>query len=57
MNVQPKVLLACAGSWWLQHPAKAFANRDALAGLWISNKNSTQVPAELYRRCLSLIHI
>jgi glycosyltransferase involved in cell wall biosynthesis len=46
-----KVLLATAGSWWLQHPAKAFANRNALAGLWISNKNSTQVPAELYRRC------
>jgi glycosyltransferase involved in cell wall biosynthesis len=46
-----KVLLATAGSWHLPQSARAFANRHALAGLWISNKNSTRVPAELYRRC------
>ena len=47
----PKVLLASSGSWWLQHPAKALENRNALAGLWISNRNSTQVAPEHYRRC------
>jgi len=47
----PKVLLAASGSWWLQHPARAFEQRGALAGLWISNRNSTQVTAEHYRRC------
>ena len=51
LGTQPKVLLATAGSWWLQHPAKAFENRNALAGLWISHRNSTQVAPEHYRRC------
>jgi glycosyltransferase involved in cell wall biosynthesis len=50
-SVIPKVLLAASGSWWLQHPAKALENRDALAGLWISNRNSTGVAPEHYRRC------
>lgn len=50
-NSSPKVLLATSGSWWLQHPAKAFETRNALAGLWISHANSTRVSAEHYRRC------
>ncbi len=48
---QPKVLLATADGWYLPQTARALAARDALAGLWISNKNSTRVPAETYRRC------
>ena len=54
MNVQDnklQVLLVSAGGWWLPHPAKAFSQRGALAGLWISNKNSTEVPVEKFRRC------
>ena len=47
----PKVLLATPGAWWLPHPAKAFENRGALAGLWISHKNSTGVSPDKFRRC------
>ena len=51
MKLSPKVLLATCGAWWLPHTAKAFENRDALAGFWISAKNSTKVSSNLYRRC------
>ena len=51
MKLSPKVLLATCGAWWLPHTAKAFENRDALAGFWISAKNSTKVSSDLYRRC------
>ena len=51
MNTAPKVLLATCGGWWLPHPAKAFENRGALAGLWISDKNRTSLSAGLFRRC------
>ena len=47
----PKVLLASPGGWHLPNTAKAFETRGALAGLWISNKNSTGVAADKYRRC------
>jgi glycosyltransferase involved in cell wall biosynthesis len=46
----PKVLLATAGSWWLGHVAKAFAAREALAGFWISDKNSAGIAADKFRR-------
>ena len=46
-----QVLLATCGNWHLPRTAKAFAERDALAGLWITFKNSTQVPPEKFRRC------
>lgn len=46
-----QVLLATCGGWWLPHPAKAFEARGALAGLWISAKNSTGISPEKYRRC------
>ena len=46
-----KVLLTTAGSWHVRHTAKAFAKRGALAGLWISDKNGPDIPADLYRRC------
>jgi glycosyltransferase involved in cell wall biosynthesis len=48
---EPKVLLATCGSWSLPRAAKAFDERGALAGLWISDKNRFGVPADKYRRC------
>ena len=47
----PSVLLATAGAWHLRNTAKAFEQRDALAGLWISDKNTTGIAPEKYRRC------
>lgn len=47
----PQVLLATAGAWHLPRTARAFHDRGALAGLWISHKNSTGIPAAKYRRC------
>ncbi len=46
-----KVLLATPGAWHLRQTAKAFEARGALAGLWISDKNSTDISAEKFRRC------
>jgi glycosyltransferase involved in cell wall biosynthesis len=46
-----QVLLTAAGGGYLIHAAKAMEVRGALAGLWISNKNSTAVSAGKYRRC------
>jgi glycosyltransferase involved in cell wall biosynthesis len=47
----PQVLLTTCGSWYLRQTARAFWNRGALAGLWISDKNSTGLPPDKYRRC------
>ncbi len=46
-----QVLLTSCGAWYLPHTAKAFSERDALAGLWISNRNSTGIPSDKFRRC------
>jgi glycosyltransferase involved in cell wall biosynthesis len=46
-----QVLLVTTRNWHLPHTARAFAARNALAGLWMADKNSTRVPPELYRRC------
>jgi starch synthase len=46
-----QVLLATCGAWHLPHTAKHFETRNALAGLWISNKNSAGVSPARYRRC------
>ena len=51
MKPSPKVLLATCGAWHLPHTAKSFENRDALAGLWISDKNRASVSADFFRRC------
>lgn len=51
MSQRPQVLLATCGSWWLPHPAKAFENRRALAGLWLSEKNRSHVSNKFFRRC------
>src|SRR5580700_6504237 len=50
-NNAPKVLVSTPGSWWLRHTAKAFENRDALACLWVSDKNNTGISAEKFQRC------
>ena len=44
-------LLATCGAWHLRQTARAFQDRGALAGLWISDKNSTGITADKYRRC------
>jgi len=46
-----RVLLVSCGAWYLRQTGRAFHSRSALAGLWISDKNSTEIPAPLYRRC------
>jgi starch synthase len=51
INKTPKVLMATIGSWWLQHTARAFEQRQALAELWISDKNSIGLETRHYRRC------
>lgn len=50
MKTSAKVLLATCGSWHLPHTAKALENRGALAGLWISDKNSMAIAPDRYRR-------
>ena len=47
----PQVLLATCGGWYLPHTAKAFLNRKALAGIWMTDKNSAEIPQSKYRRC------
>lgn len=44
-----QVLVATCGASWFSHTAKAFANREALAGLWLTMGNHTHVAN--YRRC------
>jgi glycosyltransferase involved in cell wall biosynthesis len=46
-----QVLLTTCGSWHLRQTARAFQERGALAGLWISDKNSTGLPSDKYHRC------
>ena len=53
-QISPQVLLATPGSWHLPNTARAMQARQALAGLWISNKNSTGIAPEKYRRCWPL---
>jgi len=45
------IWLGTCGGWHLGHTARAFNQRKALAGLWISDKKPAQVPSALYRRC------
>jgi starch synthase len=43
------LLLSC-GAWYLPQTAKAFLNRGALAGLWITMGNHVGIPSDKYRR-------
>lgn len=47
----PQTLLATCGGWHLPHTARALQNSGALAGLWITHKNNTGLPADKFRRC------
>jgi len=47
---RPRVLLASCGAWHLPHTAKAFSERGALAGLWISLGNHVGIPRDKYQR-------
>ncbi len=51
MDNVPQILLTTCGGWHLPNTARAFHARGALAGLWITNKNSTGLPADKVRRC------
>jgi glycosyltransferase involved in cell wall biosynthesis len=53
MNIAnpPKTLLITCGGWYLPNTARAFNTRSALAGLWISGKNATGIPADKFHRC------
>lgn len=46
----PSVLILSCGSWHLPQTAKAFSERDALAGLWITLGNHAGIPAEMFKR-------
>jgi glycosyltransferase involved in cell wall biosynthesis len=46
-----RVLLTTPGGWHLPRTAQAMDHRAALAGLWISGKSGSGVPAARCRRC------
>jgi glycosyltransferase involved in cell wall biosynthesis len=46
----PSVLLLSCGSWHLPQTAKAFSERGALAGLWITLGNHAGIPVNKFRR-------
>lgn len=48
---EPKVFLATCGAWSLLQAAKAFEDRGALAGVWITARNIAGIPPERFRRC------
>lgn len=45
------IWLGTCGAWHLPQTALAFQQRDVLAGLWISNRNSSGIRPDLFRRC------
>jgi len=48
---EKSVLFVSCGAWHLPNTARAFLERKALAGLWLSDRNSSGLPVELYHRC------
>ncbi len=46
-----QVLLTTTRVWYLDKTARAFSQRGALAGLWMADKNHSQLPPGEYRRC------
>ncbi len=46
-----QVGLATAGAWHLRNTAKGFEARNALAGLWVTDKNSTSLAPGKFHRC------
>jgi glycosyltransferase involved in cell wall biosynthesis len=45
-----QVLLVACGSQHLPHIARALQERNALAGLWVSDKNQARIPPDRFRR-------
>jgi glycosyltransferase involved in cell wall biosynthesis len=46
-----RIVLAACGAAHLRAISRALQDRGALAGLWISDKNTTGIDADKYRRC------
>jgi glycosyltransferase involved in cell wall biosynthesis len=46
-----QIFLTACGPAHLRSIARALQNHDALAGLWIPDKNTTQIAPDKYRRC------
>ncbi|MGA2865104.1 MAG: glycosyltransferase family 4 protein [Verrucomicrobiota bacterium] len=46
-----RVLVTTTRSWHLERTALAFSARQALAGLWMADRNRLGLPAAEYRRC------
>jgi glycosyltransferase involved in cell wall biosynthesis len=46
-----QVFMATCGAWHLRQSARALHNRNALAAMWITEKNSTALPEDRFRRC------
>jgi glycosyltransferase involved in cell wall biosynthesis len=46
-----QVLLTTTRAWYLDKTAQALSRRQALAGLWMADKNATNLPAPEYVRC------
>jgi glycosyltransferase involved in cell wall biosynthesis len=46
-----KIILTSFGGMHTRPVARALQDRDALAGLWISAKNTTGIDSDKYRRC------
>ncbi len=52
MSTSPvKTLFVTAGSWHLPYTAAAFERQDALAGLWMSDRNKGRVPENKFNWC------
>jgi glycosyltransferase involved in cell wall biosynthesis len=46
-----QVLITTCGAWWLRNTAKAFETRNALAGMWCTEKNFPPIRPDLFKRC------
>lgn len=46
-----QVLLTTTRNWHLGHAAQALSRRGALAGLWMADRNASNLPGDQYRRC------
>ena len=46
-----QVLLTTTRAWYLDRTAKALHQRNALAGLWMADSNSTGLPEDRFQRC------
>jgi glycosyltransferase involved in cell wall biosynthesis len=45
------ILLISCGAWHMPLTARVFVEKNLLAGLWLSDKNSSRLPPEFFHRC------